>query len=151
MAVYELLVRALEAVSRRARVVNLKTHSVYARPLGRDSVVVDLGANVGDFATAAADRFGCVCYAVEAVPAVFDQIPAHDRIRKYNLAVAEADGPVRLFTSANRECHSVHEAIATAYTADATVETPGVRLDRFLNDRGIGFVDLLKVDIEGSE
>src|SRR5947209_7749420 len=80
-------------------------HTVYTPSL-RDGWIVNLGANVGEFSCAMADR-GLTCHAVEAEPSVFEQIPVRAEIKKHNLAISDRNEPVHLFVSENRECNSV--------------------------------------------
>ena len=151
MSIYKLLTGAAESWSRRCKLACVKTHTLYTRPLGPDSVVVDLGANVGQFSEGMYERFGCNCYAVEAMPNLFEEIPANEKVRKFNLAVSDSNGPLRLFTSSNRECNSLFPSIAESYGLQSVVECPGLTLETFLREQGIDSLDVLKVDIEGAE
>ena len=128
--------------------VTLREHSFYARPLTADSVVVDLGANLGDFSRMVRDRFGCHCYAVEASPDLFRRIPEDDRIRKYHFAIAGAEEPVTLKLSDDIESSSIYQE-PIRFTQEIMV--PGITLEGFLKLAGPERVDLLKVDIEGAE
>ena len=71
MGLYGLIVRGIDTLQRRADFISLKTHTFYGRSLNADSVVIDLGANVGNFATAIIKTKGVTCHALEAVPDVF--------------------------------------------------------------------------------
>jgi hypothetical protein len=46
----------------------IRGHSLYTRPLGDDAVIVDLGANRGEFALQMSRRFGGRYYLVEGNP-----------------------------------------------------------------------------------
>jgi FkbM family methyltransferase len=151
MGLYELLARAIASTSKRSGLDVVKTHSIYTTPLSADSVVVDLGANVGDFTREMNRRFGCQCYAVEANPSMVAQIEANEHIHTYNLAVSDNNSPVKLVLSSNRETSSIYEEVASLYEATGTIECPGVTFEQFLKDNRIDAVDVLKVDIEGAE
>ena len=151
MVLYAWLARALDACRRRAGLVVVKTHSLYTPPLGPDSVVVDLGANVGDFTQEVNRRFGCTCHAIEANPEMAARIERNDRVLVYNQAIAERDGPVTIVLSSNPEATSMLPEVAEQYGVRGTIECPGVTLEHFLQANRIARVDLLKVDIEGAE
>jgi hypothetical protein len=53
----------------------LKTHTFYTRWLGERSWIVDLGAKVAEFSTGIVQVIGGTCYAPEAFPSIFGQIP----------------------------------------------------------------------------
>jgi len=146
------LARAICFLSERSCLTEVKTHSIYTKPIGDGYVVVDLGANIGQFTEEMNERFGCICYAIEPIPELYSQIKTNESIRKYNFAISENGEPLKLFVSTNRECHSVHEQVAASYGCIVEVsDYPGVTLDRFVKDSQIPAIDLLKVDIEGAE
>src|SRR5262249_34387738 len=96
-----------------------------------------------------AERFGCVCHAVEPNPAVLAQIPPHDRIRTHQLAVAGRSGTVRLNIEADHECSSLHPVPGRHYLDE--IEVRAVTLEEFASGLGLGAIDVLKLDIEGCE
>ena len=151
MDLYQTLDRSIRSWSNRSGLTTVKTHSIYVRPIRSGSVIVDLGANVGAFTEEMNRRFGCVCYAVEPMPDLYSQISTNDSIQKFNLAISDKAEPVKLFTSANRECNSVDEGLAGLYGVEGVIECSGVTLEKFLEGNRISVIDLLKVDIEGAE
>ncbi|MFP4173574.1 MAG: FkbM family methyltransferase [Candidatus Hydrogenedentota bacterium] len=130
---------ALESIAR---------HTIETRFLGADSRVVDLGANEGAFAWEVIERFGCECAAAEAAPDVCRAIPDRPGLRKYNLAITGSNGEVELQLSPRSTANSVfkRDGVHTA-----SVKTPSQTLDSFIQQLGWDTVDLLKMDIEGSE
>lgn len=50
---------------------NVRGHHFLAKPINRDSVVLDLGANHGEFSKSIESRFGCRPRMVEANPDLF--------------------------------------------------------------------------------
>jgi FkbM family methyltransferase len=151
MDLYQTLDRSIRSWSSRSGLTNVKTHSFYARLIRSGSVIVDLGANVGAFTEEMNRRFACVCYAVEPMPDLYSQISTNDSIQKFNLANSDKAEPLKLFTSANRECNSVDEGLAGIYGVEGVIECRGVTLEEFLKGNRISVIDLLKVDIEGAE
>ncbi|HTL71644.1 MAG TPA: FkbM family methyltransferase [Candidatus Eisenbacteria bacterium] len=120
----------------------------YVADLGPGSVVVDLGAHVGQFSKAMAGRFRATCYAVEPSPDLFRSIPSDDLIRPVQAAIAGEDGPVLFYPHDNAESGNT---LGRLPRSDAPCPVEGVRFDSLLKKLAIGRIDLLKIDIEGSE
>jgi FkbM family methyltransferase len=129
--------------------VTVEGHTIIPRFVGPASVVVDAGANLGNFARQMADRFGCRCHVLEPNPAVFAHIPAHDRIRAHQLAVAGRPGELTLRLHADHECSSLRPAPGERYVGEVAVRA--VTLEGFAAAEGLDVIDVLKLDIEGSE
>ena len=149
--VYRVLVACIDRLGRLARLEHVKTHTFYAGSLSPRSVVVDLGANVGAFVEEVNHRFDSRCLAVEALPELCETIARRPSLEVFNVAIADADGPVTMHLSDNRECNSVDLSIASAFGYRGTVTCEGLTLQHFLDRQGLAAIDLLKVDIEGAE
>lgn len=133
----------------KASVAAKRGHHYVIGLLDDNSVVIDLGANRGHFSNELVAECGCLCYAIEAVPRLFDTIPGHPRIRKFNLAISEKDGPISFCVSSQEESGSVSNLPSDMVTETITVK--GVTLGSFIEAQEIDAVDLLKIDIEGAE
>jgi FkbM family methyltransferase len=123
-------------------------HTLHPRFIGKDSVVVDLGANEGNFSQAMVREFGSACHAVEPDPAIFARIPAHDRIRKYCFAIGGTDGRVPFSVA---ESSLASRVVEHADGRAETIEVEQMTLAGFLRRFGIPRIDVLKLDIEGAE
>lgn len=123
-------------------------HTFIDSLLDANSVVVDLGANRGDFSGQTVNRWGCTVYAVEPVPALFAQIEEHPKIKKFNYAISSTNQIVSLNLLPNR-CASTYRLFEESETAVVSVR--GVTLETFLTQNDVRVIDLLKIDIEGSE
>jgi FkbM family methyltransferase len=134
--------------TRISRIAILRGHSFFPHLLNRDSVVVDLGGNRGEFIREIRSRFGCRCLVLEPNPDLFDAMEAGG-VEKFQLAVTSHDGRVILNLAANCECSSLGQLPEGDLTR--RVEVQGVRLAGFLKAQRVARVDLLKVDIEGAE
>ena len=130
-------------------IVEISGHTIDVRHLDSDSIVVDLGCNVGLFAMGVISRLGCKCYSAEPSPTVFAKIPPHSCLHVSNLAVAGEDGVATLNIGANTEETSLLRAENTKYLESIEIECK--TLERFVADLRIKKIDLLKLDIEGSE
>ena len=126
----------------------LRDHHFYTSLLNQKAVVVDLGANVGQFSSQVSGMFGCHCYAVEAFPVNYDQIKENQLIHKFNYAITERNQPVEFHISKNPEGHSLYNL---PNTNEGTITVQGITLEQFLIENKIQTIDLLKVDLEGAE
>jgi FkbM family methyltransferase len=133
------------------QVVTVRGHTFLADGLKAGSVVIDLGANRGEFSRDVAARFGAKCLAVEASPDTARNIPAADNVRVLNYAITDHDGPVSFNLSMNSEMSSVHPSNVPSGSKLGTVDVQGRTLESLLRECAIDRADLLKVDIEGAE
>ena len=151
MTLYNLLVKYIDFWQKHSGLSNLKTHTIYSKILDSDSLAIDLGANVGQFSEAITREFNCTCYAIEAVPAVYSQLPENGLVKKFNYAISDRNEPLKIYVSDNRECNSISQEAASAYGLQGEISVDGITLETFLNNQRIELVDLLKIDIEGAE
>ncbi len=126
----------------------LRDHHFYQPAINQESIIVDLGANLGDFSEQISKEFGCRCFAVEANPDNFNKIKDNPKLTKFNYAINDHDAPVDLHVGRHSEWHSL---IKFNHTSQATVAVEGISLKSFLEKRHLSSVDLLKIDIEGAE
>src|SRR2546425_1176610 len=132
---------------RLLQILTLQGHSFIPGYLSSKATVVDLGANLGEFSDAIRARFGCRCIAVEPNPAFIDEIRLKSGVEVVWSAVAGSDEEVELDVAGGIEESRIVPS-GTGATGHR-VRVPGRRLELLLH--GIKHVDLLKVDIEGSE
>ncbi|MEG4632946.1 FkbM family methyltransferase [Microcoleus sp. AR_TQ3_B6] len=130
---------------------NIKTHTIYSKILKSDSLVIDLGAQVGQFSEAITRAFNCRRYAIEAVPSVYSQLPQKGLVKKNNYAISHRTGPLKIYTYDNLECNSISQEAASIYGLQGEISVDGITLETFLNNHRIELVDLLKIDIEGAK
>jgi FkbM family methyltransferase len=133
----------------KTKVIARRAHHFAVSLLGKESVIIDLGANRGHFSNEVISDCGATCYAIEAVPRLYELIPQNPRIRKFNLAICDADKPVRFNISTQEESGSM-STIPDAMLEDS-IEVQGMTLKSFMNANHLDHVDLLKMDIEGAE
>lgn len=132
-------------------VARVEGHSFLPRYLNRESVVLDLGMNHGDFARGVIQRWGCRVIGLEPVPSLFDALATSAGFTVEQRALtARDDAQVLLHINVDEDkAASVLDTFAAA-DADA-VKVPGVTLGRFMNDHGVERADLVKMDVEGAE
>ena len=128
-------------------ITTIREHTFFRGPLRRGGIVLDLGANRGEFARAVTDRFGVRCIAVEPAPQLARTI-AGDGIRVRQIAIAAAAGEVVLYLAENPEASSL---LVGQDDAVGTETVPGVPLAELMEQEQLDAVGLAKVDIEGAE
>ena len=123
-------------------------HTYFSGSLGPGSMLVDLGAHRGAFASEVCARHACRCIAVEPDAELFAAIPERDGLTKINAAICRDSGDVTLYRTIDSEAGSL---IDTGQSEASRVRVAGRRLDDLLAENRIGRIDLLKIDIEGAE
>ena len=133
----------------KTQIIARRAHHFVLGLLGKGSVIIDLGANRGHFSTEVSRDCGATCYAIEAVPRLYELIPENTSIRKYNLAICKADGPVSFNISSQEESGSMSALPDSMLEESITVQ--GMTLKSFMDANNLDQIDLLKMDIEGAE
>ena len=93
-------------------------------------------------------RFGCRCYGAEPHPALYSRIRQSDRVSVLNCAIAPVDATVGFNLSAFAEANSLR---ALPRSGVSSIAVNGITFQNFMAACGIDHIDLMKVDIEGSE
>lgn len=142
-----------------------KTKLLGLRELGVRSVI-DVGANVGQFAALAQAAFpGAQIHSFEPLPSVYQQLRAfaaekgNGRIHAYNLALGEREGvvPMRakaewnLSSSLLKSTDAMHERWPNT-REESLIDVTLTTLDTFIAKEGLSLPDLLvKLDVQGYE
>ncbi len=123
-------------------------------------IIVDVGANIGEYSRLINElNLDANIFAFEPHPGNFEQLQRSvpgENFHAFQKGASNRDETIKLFDY-DEHCGSSHatlyrEVIEDLHHQKAQVlEVPVVRLDHFLEQRGIGWVDLLKVDTEGHE
>lgn len=132
---------------------NVRGHHFLARPITRDSVVLDLGANRGEFSKSMEERFGCRPRMVEANPDLFANLKSSGA-PVLHCAASHAEGTLSFNISKNDEGSSVLPLPASSDLGcihDRAVTVEALPLSSIMARHGLTHIDLLKMDIEGAE
>jgi FkbM family methyltransferase len=112
------------------------------------AVVLDCGANQGEFAKWASSRLGATVFSFEADPYLADRLPQLLGVHSFNVAIAGQDGQMTLRRSRDRCTSGIFN---TRASAEDTFCVTARSLESLCAEQGISHVDLLKLDIEGAE
>lgn len=136
------------------------TIAVYFDLLRQSRVVFDVGANTGLFALlAAVDDSRREVHAFEPLPRVFAYLARNiaanglSNVKAVMSVVAERDGSASLFEPLTVTLPSSASTLRGFVCGVATREValPGITLDSYVSSQGSPPVDLIKVDVEGTE
>ena len=117
--------------------------------LGPESVILDIGANAGEFAHAAA-RAGARIYCVEPDPQAFACL----RHNTANLANVSCHDALFWKETATLDFYSAPERADSSVFAEGEgpkLEKQAITADAFAEEHGITRIDLVKCDAEGAE
>jgi FkbM family methyltransferase len=136
----------------------LSQHAFLSGPLGRDSIVWDLGANRGEFCLALSNKYGCRVLAVEPVPELAAGLTGQtDRVTVLQSAVGGADKTVNFDYDLEKDKTGSMlglEVVGGLLGATATrkrVSVAMLSLESLFARTQVARVNLLKVDTEGAE
>jgi len=127
-----------------------------------NSIVLDVGANIGQYALLASKLMGETgqVYAFEPSPEVYPKLQHHVQLNEFSnievitCAVAAKSGSMEFYPANEQGNQGVGSLIpADDYRAQirstASIDVDVVSLDAFCESRDITHVDMLKIDVEG--
>ena len=126
---------------------------------GKDSVVVDVGANIGTFAMYAVHRGASKVYAIEPVKRAFDDLNdtlRGDLILPLQVAIGGENGVADMYTIPwNDTIASFDKKHIVEYSQGEqniiSFEVKTQKFVDFMQEHDLEKIDILKVDIEGAE
>lgn len=131
---------------RTSEYVRIKDHTIWAVPVKSGAVVLDCGAHKGGFSRIMRAHFGASCFLVEANAELAR--PLHDEFPNVLSGAAWGkDGLLGFVPDQNPEAGRVAE-----FRSDrAENQVKAYSLESIVEWAGAEFIDVLKLDIEGSE
>lgn len=117
-------------------------------PLTPDSVVMDVGAHIGNFTGIIHERYGCTVHAFEPVPDFYNRCVAHfhdnPKIRLWPLGLGAKDGAVKI---------GVKGEMSGEYCSDpnSTEQVPIRDVADFIISHEISRIGLMSINCEGAE
>jgi len=124
--------------------------------------ILDVGANVGQFALAAVLHFPeAKIYSFEPLPDVFEELQANTRrkpnIKSFNLALGTHNGRIPFYRnqytrlSSSLKIHKENDHLRYSQNLTSLTEVEMIRLDEFSILSDIRSPTLLKIDVQGME
>jgi FkbM family methyltransferase len=132
-----------------SQTLELQGHTFLPAPLNQSSVVVDLGANNGEFSRLIVQRFSCRCIAIEPNPSLYEKIRVLHGVEAVWAAISDCDGQIDLNLSNDPEASTV--LLGSMQANGQSIRVPARALESLLREFGLTHVNLMKIDIEGSD
>lgn len=132
---------------------------LFTRLLRPGMVIVDAGANVGQYSLLASTEVGPSgsVHCFEPIPSNFVRLVEHaiengvSNMFLNRTALWNEDGTVALGLPEGKRNNAGSYSLGAASRSDSRTEAPSVRLDTYVSRRGLDRIDLIKMDIEGAE
>lgn len=129
----------------------IKEHSFYEEKLRPEITIVDLGACKGEFTEAMNSLYKVKkAVLVEANPTNFKVIPKRDNYILYNKAVSSKDGGTITFLEDPNSPYN-GTSVFNYFSSGIKHEIECISLHKIMEENAIDYIDILKIDIEGSE
>jgi FkbM family methyltransferase len=128
---------------------NILCHTIFIDPLNKNlaPIVIDCGANKGEFSDYAHVQFTARCYGFEPDPRLFKNLVNKKNITYLQKALGSSEGMVRL-NLGEKHCSSL---MYKETSNQNYVEVEMTTLENFCTGNNIESINLLKIDIEGAE
>jgi FkbM family methyltransferase len=114
--------------------------------LDESSIVFDLGGYLGEWSEKIFNKYGCKIFIFEPVKKYYDEINNkfnNDKIKTFKLGLSDKDSNVDVYDDG---------AQSSVYLKSGQKENINlVDYNNFINKNNIEFIDLMKINIEGSE
>jgi FkbM family methyltransferase len=114
--------------------------------LDESSIVFDLGGYLGEWSEKIFNKYGCKIFIFEPVKKYYDEINNkfnNDKIKTFKLGLSDKDSNVDVYDDG---------AQSSVYLKSGQKENINlVDYNNFINKNNIGVIDLMKINIEGSE
>lgn len=136
------------------------TTEFLSKKLKEGMTCLDLGANIGYYATLESKKVGKNGHviAIEPSPVNFEYLKRNLELQKqgnaeaYNLACGSDDGEIDFLVSEfSNMCRILWEGVKPPAGKNTIVKIPIRKLDTFLKEKSIEKLDLIRMDIEGGE
>lgn len=130
--------------------MKLKTiseHTFIDSGLNRNSNIIDLGVNQGNFSKTMSVLYQCNIWGLEAMEHLFDKIPPIEKAIFFHGAAARNDGKVKFYKSPNNDGTLRYHYGDT----EDIFEVKSLSFNTIILESGFKVIDLIKIDIEGAE
>jgi len=123
--------------------------------LDDNSVLVDVGANIGDYTNSVFQHRKCFCYLFEPVPQYYKQcclrFVGNQMVYVENCALGSTNCKVKINVDSQNPGWNTFEVEKTLNYNMTQVEVDVVRFDDYAEKNNIDRIDVMKIDVEGNE
>ena len=124
-----------------------ETHRLNYDELTHDSTVVDVGGYLGEWSQKIRDKYNPNIYVLEPIPSYYeglvDKFKSEEKIKIFNFGLSSSSGTVNI---------NLDNASSSLYKPGVGNQQVEIStLDSFMESNGIDEIDLIKINIEGSE
>lgn len=127
-------------------------HWLYPKKINQSSIIIDLGANIGNFSKILSQRFRCKCFAIEPNEILLKKIK-NKNIIPIHLLVSSKNEEVDFYINSNPEASIIIENFQDLWKNSDKTTVRSITWNRLINELSIDkkIIAVLKMDIEGSE
>ena len=130
---------------------NFFSHTIHSKSLlssDDQPVVLDCGANEGEFSIWANTTFKAKCFGFEPDPRLYKKLVSKHNVTYYKVAIGHQEGEVMLNLGLEK-CSSIRFNENNKKQKTSLVKV--INLEKFCSDNAINKINLIKMDIEGAE
>lgn len=126
-------------------------HWVYTRLLKANAIVLDFGANHGDFSREMRNIFASDCYLFEPNHTITTSYNFNGE-KVFNIALTPVDSTVDFYISENDEASSLVQNFQQDWAVQNKIVVKGLCLDSIIKNVGLSksVIEIIKIDIEGN-
>jgi len=122
-------------------------HTFVINLLNNPAIIFDCGVNHGDFSNWIIENINAKIFGFEPDPRLYSRLEHKNNVHYYPYAVTSHGKPAILYLGINKD-----SSIKFIENNDQNkIIIPSIRLDNFYIKNNIKYIDLLKMDVEGSE
>lgn len=125
-------------------------HTFVATGISESSLVIDAGSHKLEFASDLSERFNCTVISIEPNTDLA-RLPINGKIKLISAALSCETGEASFVIRDNLESSSLSFNGSCELLAHKTIIVEQTNLSKVMDDFGITYIDLLKLDIEGAE
>lgn len=129
------------------QIIRVCGHSFSKDLLGNPALVLDCGANHGEFSKWISENWNAVIHGFEPDPRLFPDLPSLQNAHFHHIAVSGTGDPLMLRLGEER-CSS---AYFSEKSGQESTVVGSIKLDDFCEENSITRIDLIKLDVEGAE
>lgn len=129
----------------------ISEHHFLGSGLRSDSIILDIGANKGQFYYQTREKYSGQFFLIEPNGELFRELKVVGTDRKFNVAITRETKQYTFYNSVNNEAGSLDKNMAAQWKLAEAETVDGWTFNHLMTQAGVDMIDVLKVDIEGAE